>query len=711
MAAERLRVHARGARVLSLVLLATCSGPREPVGPSGALKVDVDAGPVDATMTIRTPTAPPGERGGSVLQLNAKVTNPQDHELENKRHIEWRSSNPAKATVDETGLVTAQDTGRVTIVVDHKKSIDSVRILIIPVPVRSVTIAGADSIGVDDTAQYVATARDEAGEPLLGRAITFASTDDGIVTVSPTGEVVGIASGSTTVRAESEGVTGTHELRVWPQPVATVTILAPIQNFPLYREPTLSVTVLDRRDKVLVDRAVTWSSLNQAVATISANGTLTSTAPGTVDIVAESEGKADTVTLTIGSPVEARALWVNRFDYTSAAHIVTIFQRAASANFNIVYFQVRTAGDALYTPRPGSPIEPCSPRLCGTLGGAAQPYDPLDVALREAARYGIQVHAWLNALTGWTAGSAAACNTLVDGGTPRHVLFAHPEYKMSTSAGVQQPCLTSSEYVWLSPGFAEVRWKLAAVSADLARRYGVDRPEASGKLKGIHLDRIRYPGVAWSYDTASVNSYRRFYNNPTKATSGTDWNNYRRGLVNAAVKETWDSIQTVAPSVVLSAAVWGTYSTFSAWTGAPFYTKGFDDLLQDPRTWVGGGYLDVAAPMTYPGSATSTTHTIAGTPTPAVTSSDCAYLSYECELVDHQQGIEGRAVNPRHMYIGVTAIKGSAEMLAQIDIARRRRVSGVAVYSYSLVNGFGGFTLLRDGKFRYPATIPAMGWK
>ena len=705
MIIERVRIGTRRARILSLVLLATCSTPREPVGPDSALKVDVDAGAADATMLIRTPSAPEGERGGSVLQLDARVTNPQDHELENKKHVEWSSTNPAKATVDETGLVTAQDTGRVIIVVDHKKSVDSVRIVIVPVPVRSVTIVGTDSISVDDTTQYTATARDSVGDPLLGRIISFASANDAIATVSGTGEAVGITPGQTSVRATSEGVTGELALRVWPQPVASVQILAGETSFPLYREPQLSVTVVDRRDKVLVDRAVTWTSLDAAIATISANGTLTGVAPGTVSIVAESEGKADTVTLTIGNPVEARALWVTRFDYTSAANIVTIFQRAASARFNIVYFQVRTAGDALYTPRPGSPIEPCSPRLCGTLGGSTQPYDPLDVALREAARHGIEVHAWLNALTGWIAGSTAICNTLTQPpeSNPRHMLIAHPEYKVSNSSGVQQSCPTASEYVWLSPGFAEVRWKLAAVSADLARRYGVDRPEANGQLKGIHLDRIRYQATTWSYDTASVNSYRRFYNNPTKPTSGADWANYRRSLVNAAVRETWDSLQAVAPSVVLSAAVWGTYSTFSQWAGQPFYTKGYDDLLQDPRAWVGGGYLDVAAPMTYPGSATSTSHIIK--------EGACAYLSYECELVDHQQGIELRATNPRHMYIGVAAIKGSAEMLAQIDVARRRRVSGMSIYSYGLVNSFGGFTMLANGKFKYPATIPAMSWK
>src|SRR5687768_5408336 len=44
--------------------------------------------------------------------------------------------------------------------------------------------------------------------------------------------------------------------------------------------------------------------------------------------------------------VEGRALWVNRFEYNSPNDIVEIMAKAASANFNVVYFQVRGQGDA-----------------------------------------------------------------------------------------------------------------------------------------------------------------------------------------------------------------------------------------------------------------------------------------------------------------------------------------------------------------------------
>src|SRR5688500_6421628 len=61
--------------------------------------------------------------------------------------------------------------------------------------------------------------------------------------------------------------------------------------------------------------------------------------------------------------VEARALWVSRFEYSTAASIAAIMTDAKIANLNIVYFQVRGAADALYA----SDLEPCTTRLCSKL--------------------------------------------------------------------------------------------------------------------------------------------------------------------------------------------------------------------------------------------------------------------------------------------------------------------------------------------------------
>jgi len=151
---------------------------------------------------------------------------------------------------------------------------------------------------------------------------------------------------------------------------------------------------------------------------------------------------------------EARALWVTRFDYDSEAKIARIMETAARAHFNIIYFQARAAADAYYR----SNIEPCAALLCGKLGGTPS-YDPLEVAVREGHKRGLQVHAYLNALTGRAAGIDGQCKPMPepDAGNPRHVLLDHPEWVMSDRTGRRLPCPNSEEYVWLSPSFPEVR--------------------------------------------------------------------------------------------------------------------------------------------------------------------------------------------------------------------------------------------------------------
>src|SRR5512141_2330499 len=194
---------------------------------------------------------------------------------------------------------------------------------------------------------------------------------------------------------------------------------------------------------------------------------------------------------------EGRALWVTRFDYDSEAKIAYIMETAARAHFNIIYFQARAAGDAYYR----STIEPCAALLCGRLGGTPS-YDPLAVAVREGHRRGVQVHAYLNALAGRPAGIEGQCQAMPQPspGNPRHMLLDHPEWAMSDKRGRLLPCPNGEEYVWLSPGFSEVRTRLAIVAADVARRYDID---------GIHLDRIRFTGTEWSYDSASLAEFGR----------------------------------------------------------------------------------------------------------------------------------------------------------------------------------------------------------
>lgn len=648
-------------------------------------------------LLLRTPSAPSGERGGQTLALDATITNPQGHVLEHKQHTEWRSEDETIATVDSTGTITAQDTGEVLIIVDEKKDADTVRVRVVPVPVKSVVVNGPDSIAVRDTVSYTATALDSVGEPLVGREVTWHSTDGLVLASLGGGAATGISLGSAQMEATVDEVVGRAPVRVWPAAVASVEVSPSAVSVALFRSLTLVATVKDRHGVVLTDRPVSWSSADPSILTV-AGGVVTTVAPGATDAFADVEGKRGASHVTVTNPVEARALWVTRFEYTTAsavdfAKIATIFQKAASANFNVVYFQVRTSGDALYF----SDLEPCSPRMCGKLGGPRPAQDPLVVALAEAAKYGIQVHAWLNAYTGFISGSTTACNQFI-ASTPSNWLKAHPEWSVSTknfSTGVitrqVDNCVATSEYMWVSPGVPEVRAQLATVAADLARRYG---PLG---LRGIHLDRIRFPANTVSYDAATQQAFYDATGAFPTSNAQPTWLDFRRGLVNQGVKQVHDAVMAVDPTMVISAAVFPGYKPRAGWSA----TWSFTDLFQDPQAWAQAGNLDVEVPMNYPATATSTSWTV---------KAYCSNTDWTCVMDDHIQRIEGQA--GRQVYVGVAAIKGWDEMKRQIDLAHARAITGMSVYSFSLVDAIpNAWAQLAAGPFKYPATIPAMAWK
>ncbi|HEY8447865.1 MAG TPA: family 10 glycosylhydrolase [Thermomicrobiales bacterium] len=371
-------------------------------------------------------------------------------------------------------------------------------------------------------------------------------------------------------------------------------------------------------------------------------------------------------------PVEARALWVNRFEYSSREDIQRIIRRAAETNFNIVYFQVRGAADALYR----SELEPCAVGLCGRLGGEP-PYDPLEVAVEEGERHGIEIHAWLNALSGWSSGSEESCERLTqpEGELPRHLLLEHPEWAMVDEDGNAMTCPNQVEYVYLSPAYRGVRKALADVARDVVSRYPV---------RGVHLDRIRYPGREYSYDAESL---RRFGRDPKEDPEA--WDRFRRSLVNATVRETYEAMTSVDPTLSLSASVWPIYRDRWKWNAS----QGYSWYYQDPRAWAKGGYLDVAVPMTYD----------------PITRRRCERADWACLAEEHL--IAYRERTDRHVYLGVNARNGGEEIVRQIELGRELGAIGFAVYSFSQIDNRDLWSVLARGPFREPATVPPQPWK
>ena len=120
----------------------------------------------------------------------------------------WRTDNPAVASVTDAGVVTAAGLGTTTIYADAEGKTGSAEIVVIPVPVRQVVVSpNPAAVQQGFTVDLDAQTLDSIGGPLNGRTVTWQSLNTAIATVDMmTGVVTGVAVGSTTIRATSEGI-------------------------------------------------------------------------------------------------------------------------------------------------------------------------------------------------------------------------------------------------------------------------------------------------------------------------------------------------------------------------------------------------------------------------------------------------------------------------------------------------------------------------
>ena len=130
------------------------------------------------------------------------------------RTTEWRTDNPAIASVNAAGLVTANAIGAVKVSATCEAASASVPIEVAPAPVTSVSVTGLPgSLDVGKHAQVRATSVDKRGNP-VERGVVWTSTAPAVATVSATGDVAALTAGQTRIVAQVEGIESATELTV-----------------------------------------------------------------------------------------------------------------------------------------------------------------------------------------------------------------------------------------------------------------------------------------------------------------------------------------------------------------------------------------------------------------------------------------------------------------------------------------------------------------
>jgi uncharacterized lipoprotein YddW (UPF0748 family) len=228
---------------------------------------------------------------------------------------------------------------------------------------------------------------------------------------------------------------------------------------------------------------------------------------------------------------------------------------------------VRPACDAIYP----SKLEPWSYYLTGQMGQSPEPfYDPLEFAITEAHKRGLELHAWFNPY--------------------RAELFAHkyPVSKNHISRTHPEMVLKYGNFLWLDPGLKEVQDYSLRVVMDVVKRYDID---------GVHFDDYFYPYREKDAQSNDIHfpddtSWRRY-----RAKGKLDREDWRRENVNQFVERVYNSIKAAKPWVKFG------ISPFGIWQpGYPQQIKGFNSyevLYCDSRKWLANGWLDYCAPQLY----------------------------------------------------------------------------------------------------------------
>ena len=201
------------------LLVGACGGDKEPAGPTGSTQ------PVVATIEV-SPSERTSASVGVDQQFSAVAKDASGTPISGQTFA-WSSSNVGVATVDaSSGLATIVGNGTTTIAAAAGLVSGSASITVEQV-VASVSIGPNAGVMIPpgQTTQLTAEALDLGGTQVEDKSITWESSDEQIVEVSPTGVVTGIAYGAIDVFATTDGVVGSRLIAVSdPVPIETCKI-------------------------------------------------------------------------------------------------------------------------------------------------------------------------------------------------------------------------------------------------------------------------------------------------------------------------------------------------------------------------------------------------------------------------------------------------------------------------------------------------------
>ena len=220
--------------------------------------------------------------------------------------------------------------------------------------------------------------------------------------------------------------------------------------------------------------------------------------------------------------------------------LCNILDQLKKANVNTVLFQTRIRGTVTYPSR----IEPWDGCVSGRFGTAPN-YDPLQFAIEETHKRGMEIQAWVVTVpTGkWNSYGA------------KNLRQTHPELMRHVG-----------EDACLNPEDSRTADYIAAICEEITQRYDID---------GIHLDYIRYP------ETWNIRGSRQ----------------QARDNITRIVRTIHKKVKGLKPWVKLSCSPLGKFDDLTRFPSGGW--NAYNKVCQDAQGWLRDGLMDQLFPMMY----------------------------------------------------------------------------------------------------------------
>jgi hypothetical protein len=244
--------------LMGLVAFAGCGG-----NDGSSPLPNAQTGPVVTTILITAPVGP--LQVGATFALVVEVRDQTGAAMTGKT-LTWASVNTEVATVSSAGIVTARGPGATTVSATVDGKTGSVNITVAPAPVFAVAISPLTApVIAGEVTPLAVVVTDRDGKVLIGRRVTWSSSNALVGTVDGSGRLTARSPGITTVMAMSEGVSGALAVTVTPPEGSVAPTITSI--VPATVAPGATATLTGTGFLSIANTAVTVAGVSAAVLT------------------------------------------------------------------------------------------------------------------------------------------------------------------------------------------------------------------------------------------------------------------------------------------------------------------------------------------------------------------------------------------------------------------------------------------------------------